>query len=161
VLLSAACGGAESEEAGTQLISGPGYTFRAPASWEIERKPRTILVVRPEEAETVAVSTFRLARPFRPEIWQRAVKELDRVVRQLAERLSPDAEISAGRTERIAGRRARVYDIRYERAERRLVERVGFVLRGRREYQLLCRWDAEEPETGEEACAELFSSFRL
>lgn len=117
--------------------------------------------MRPDEAETVAVSTFRLARPFRPEIWRRAVKELDRVAKQLGERLSPGAEVSPGRTERVAGRRARVYDIRYERAGRKLVERVAFILRGRREYQLLCRWDAEEPRTGEDACAELFRSFRL
>jgi hypothetical protein len=39
--------------------------------------------------------------------------------------------------------------------------RVAFVLHLRREYQLLCRWEDEEEETGREACAELFATFML
>jgi hypothetical protein len=118
-------------------------------------------VTRVDGVETVAVSAFRLARPFRPALWPAAVRELDRVAGQLADRLSPTAEISPGRTTVVAGRRARVYDIRYERAERQLVERVGFVLDGRREFQLLCRWSVEQAAVGMEACGQLFRSFRF
>jgi hypothetical protein len=89
------------------------------------------------------------------------VVELDGVASRLAERLAPDAARSPGRTQVIAGRRARVYDIVYTREGARRLERVAFVLNGRREYQLLCRWDSDDPEEGEEACMLLLSSFRL
>jgi hypothetical protein len=156
-----ALSGCGEEEAGSRVITGPGYTFLAPGDWELEQKPRTLAVTRVDGVETVAVSSFRLARRFRPALWPAAVRELDRVAGQLADRLSPAAEISPGRTRIVAGRRARVYDIRYERAERQLVERVGFVLDGRREFQLLCRWSVEQAAVGMEACGQLFRSFRL
>ncbi len=114
-----------------------------------------------DAVEHVEVATFRLARTYRPALWPSVVTELDSVASQLAERLAPDAARSPGRTVVISGRRARVYDIAYSRDGGRRIERVGFVLDGRREYQLLCRWDANDPEHGENACETVFSSFRL
>ena len=61
----------------------------------------------------------------------------------------------------IAGRRARTYEIDYTREGERLVDKVAFILEGRREFQLTCRIRVEEPDAGTEACDRLRSSFRL
>jgi hypothetical protein len=109
----------------------------------------------------VSVAVFRLGRPFRPALWEEAVEELNDVAARLAERLGPSALVESTRDATIAGRRARVYELGYTRGSERLLDRVAFVLVGRREYQLTCRIDAVEPEPGEQACAELVRSFRL
>lgn len=107
------------------------------------------------------MATFQLARPFRPALWDEAVRELNDVAARLAERLGPTAIVEEAREATVAGRRARAYEIGYRREGARLVDRVTFVLVGRREYQLTCRIAAAAPEPGEEACAELLRSFRL
>ena len=109
----------------------------------------------------MAVATFPLRRAFRPDLWDEAVGELDVVARDLAESLSPLAQLSNGRNTDVAGRRARLYEIRYERSGIPLVERAVFLFDGRREYQLTCRIDERNPERGESACAELFASFSV
>jgi hypothetical protein len=144
-----------------QEISGPTYTATVPAGWELERPPRTIAAESPDGPEAVSVAMFRLSRPFMPALWSEAVRELNDVAARLAERLGPTALVEETRDAVIAGRRARVYEIGYRRANARLLDRVAFVLVGRREYQLTCRIDVAEPERGEEACAELLRSFRL
>ena len=143
-------------------MQGNGFEASVPGEWEVNVGPRALRAFPDREAvERVEVVTFRLARRYRPALWPRAVVELDGVARRLTRELGPDAALSRGRTGVIAGRRARVYDIAYARDGDRRVERVAFVLSGRREFQLLCRWSASEPEAGEEACDLLFRSFRL
>ena len=132
-----------------------------PAAWPLERPPRTIAAESPDGSESVSVAVFRLGRTFRPALWDEAVEELNDVAARLAERLGPSALVEETRESRIAGRRARVYELGYRRGGERLVDRVAFVLVGRREYQLTCRIAGVEPQPGEEACAELFRSFRL
>ena len=133
-----------------------------PRGWESEVGTRRLRAAPSEDAvERVEVATFRLARPYRPELWKTVVAELEGVASRLAERLGADAARSPGRTVVISARRARLYDIAYSRDGGRRVERVAFVLNGPREYQLLCRWDADDPDEGKEACGLLFSSFRL
>jgi hypothetical protein len=102
-----------------------------------------------------------LRRAFTPDLWDEAIVELDVVARDLAHELSPLAQLSDPRSGVIAGRRARVYEIRYERSGVDLLERVAFLFVGRREYQLTCRIVATEPSLGEEACAELRASFEV
>jgi len=76
---------------------------------------------------------------------------------QLARRLR--ARLDAARTVRLAGRRGRQYEITFSWKGAEVRERITFVLRGRREYQLLCRWPADEAEPV--ACGLLLQSFRL
>ena len=66
--------------------------------------------------------------------------------------------ISSSETTNIAGRQARRYDIAYEARGKQLVERLVFVLRGKTEYLLLCRFD-QEGDT--EPCDELLRTFKL
>ena len=155
-----ACGGGGAGEPRT--VQGNGFSFTVAGGWETTVGMRRARAAPSEDAvERVEVATFRLARVYRAKLWPQVVGELDGVASQLAERLAADAARSPGRTQVVAGRRARVYDIAYSREGEQRVERVGFVLDGRREYQLLCRWDADDPDEGEEACNLLFSSFKL
>ena len=157
--LAAACGGGE--EPRERVIRGDGFTARVPYDWRIERAGRTIRAARRDGVETVAVTTFRLARPYRPQLWPEVVEELDGVAERLARALDPSARVVSGDTTRIARRRGRVYLMSYGHEGERLIERVGFVLEGRVEYQLLCRWSDKTHFAGRAACRRLFRSFRL
>lgn len=106
--------------------------------------------------EVVSVARFSLVRAFRPELWAQVVPQLDRAAAAVARQQS--GEVSDPQTVTIADRRARRYDIAYEDDGKQLVERIAFVLRGKSEYFLLCRY-----ERGGEtrACERLLATFRL
>jgi hypothetical protein len=127
----------------------------------VERAPQTVLAGNPDGPESVAVAVFRLAKPFRPELWNEAVGELNDVAARLAERLGPSALVVLSETATLDGRRARSYVITYRRAGQAMEDRVVFVLRGRSEYQLTCRVLVDEDDADVEACDELRRSFRL
>lgn len=155
-LLAAGCGG-ESERERAQTIHGSGFSFAAPSGWSVERGARTVQAV--DAGEAVAVTTFRLARPYRAELWPRVVPELDAVANRLARELG--GRVSRRETSVVDTRRARVYDLAGARDATR---RIGFVLNGRVEYQLLCRWRGDEQTTLASrltACETLFATFRL
>jgi hypothetical protein len=153
----AACGGGGGDE---RSVAGPGFTFSAPAGWDVETRGRSSSA-SPEEGATalVSVRVFRLARPYRPGLWETVEPELDRVAAELAEQLGGRIDSSA--TVVVDGRRAKRYDIRYERDGTEVVERTAFVLEGRREFQLVCRYEAADEDEGPRACAMLFSTLRL
>jgi hypothetical protein len=155
---TAGCGGG-GEEA-VQAVAGPGFGFSAPAGWEVELRGRSSSAT-PESGATelVSVRVFRLARPYRPALWPSVVSELDRVAGDLARQLGGRIESSAVVV--VDGRRAKRYDIRYERDGTEVVERTGFVLRGRREFQLVCRFEVSGDGAGRRACDLLFSTLRL
>jgi hypothetical protein len=81
------------------------------------------------------------------------VVELDRVAETLAKRLH--GSVTARQTTVVAGRRVRTYELTHDD----LVDRLTFVLRGRDEFLLTCRWQTADGEPA--ACAELVTSFRL
>jgi len=126
----------------------------------VERAPQTLLAGNPDGPESVAVAVFRLAKPFRPALWDEAVRELNDVAARLAERLGPTALVARSDSATLDGRRARSYVITYGREGRAMEDRVVFVLRGRREYQLTCRVLVDEDDADVEACDELKRSFR-
>jgi hypothetical protein len=86
---------------------------------------------------------------------------LNDVAARLAERIGPEAVVRRSGQATIAGRRARTYEIDYTRDGRQLVDKVAFVLDGRREFQLTCRIQVDDSDTGTDACERLRSSFRL
>jgi hypothetical protein len=155
-LALAGCGGGDDEP---RTVSGPGFAFSAPAGWETDVSGRAASA-RPERGATelVSVRTFRLAREFKPELWESVVPELDRVARELAAQLDGSIESSGEVT--VDGHRAKRYDIRYDRDGSEIVERTAFLLEGRRELQLVCRYEAGDDD-GRAACDLLFSSLRL
>jgi hypothetical protein len=135
-------------------VTGAGYRFSAPASWSVRRSGRGV-TAGSGAVDLVGVTTFRLARPYRPRLWAKAVTALDRTADALAAQLGGKLQDRA--TVVVAGRRARRYEVAYRHSGKELVERTAFVLMGRREHQLLCRFEAGADDG---ACRTLFSSFR-
>ena len=152
LLISAGCG---STGAGPErLVHGSGYSFSAPADWPVVRRTREVR--SSEGLSLLSVTRFPLVRSYRPELWPEVVGELDRAAAELARQ--QDGTVTESETATIAGRRARLYEIAYEDEGNELVERIGFVLRGKTEHLLLCRY-----ERGGEtrACERLLATFRL
>jgi hypothetical protein len=156
LLLLAGCGGGGSkpEPAPVKVVATAGASVAVPSAWTVSRTPTTVSASpKAGSEELVSVSIFRLLRPYSAALWTRVVPELDRAAQELAGELK--ATVGASRTVTVGGEKARQYDLSFTRAGKQLNERLTFVLRGRREYQLLCRWAATEPA----ACGSLESSF--
>ena len=137
-----------------KIVEGSDYHFNAPADWHVVRTERGVQVSN--GLPLVSVTRFPLLRKYRPDLWVRVVPELDRAATQLAQQQK--GNVSDSRTVTIVGQRARRYDIDYERDGKALVERIAFVLRGKTEYLLLCRYD-RGGDTG--ACDRLLATFTL
>lgn len=152
-LVAVGCGGGDGGTPGTsgQAVDGPGFTFRAPEDWTVKKTPTS--AEASQDTETlVSVTVLPLLRPYRPALFPRLVKELDRVAAGLAKGL--DGEVTASRTMTMpAGGKVRQYEITHGD----LVDRITFVLRGKREYQLTCRW--RKGDGAPDACAQLVASF--
>ena len=146
----AGCGGGTPDE--LREVRGSGYAFDGSSELEVTRSGRTLTAEL--DGHVVSVTTFRLARPYRAELWPSVVPELDGVAEQLAAKLG--GRVAARQTRVIAGRRARLYRIEGARDDTRL---VAFVLRGASEYQLLCRWPGDAAASG--PCDDLLSTLRL
>jgi hypothetical protein len=153
VLAVAGCGGGAGDEA-PQTVAGRGYALEVPAGWDVTRAPRTLSAE--SDGRLVSVTTFRLTRPYRTAQFEAVVPELDRVADDLAQRLG--GEPGRGRTVVVDGRKSRSYRTSFTRDGDDFDQRVVFVLRGRSEYQILCRWPS-----GEDAgfCERAVRSFRL
>jgi hypothetical protein len=152
VLTLAGCGGGS--QTVERTVHGTGYRFAAPAEWRVVRSGR---VVRVEHGlALVSVTRYALLRSYRPALWGHVVPELDRAAAGLA--AQQGGKVGESSTVTISGRRARRYDIDFTRDGRRLVERLAFVLRGKTEYLLLCRYEAGG-DTG--ACDRLLATFTL
>ncbi len=120
----------------------------------MQRIETKVIAKPPDGGEAlVSVSLFQLRRPYRPYLFRRVVPELDRAARLIAKQL--EGQIERSETLELAGRRARRYEIRFEADGKQLVERIGFVLKGFTEYQLLCRFERGD-EDGEAACRHLY-----
>jgi hypothetical protein len=152
LLAVAGCGGGTPQQG--QVVRGAGFTFVAPVGWKTVRKGRELQAAR--GTRLVSVTRFPLVRRFRPELWQQVVPELDRAAAAVARQ--QHGEVSDPRTVTIAGRKSRRYDVAYTNEGKELVERIAFVLRGKTEYLLLCRY---ERGGDSDACDGLLTSFKL
>lgn len=155
----AACGGSKSpQSSGNAEVQGPAFRFQAPAGWKTSTSP-TDAIARRDAAGTVSVSVsvFRLQKPYDPKIFAAAAKELDSVAAKLA--TQSRTVLTKSETITVDGERIRAYRLTAHPASgASFDERIGFVLRGRREYQLLCRAPVGSGDP-DNACALLYSSF--
>jgi len=140
-----------------QLVKGEGFTFSAPDSWTMTRASTTV-TVRPskDQPTLVSVTTLPLRSSYEPALFAKVVKGLDRLTTALAGKLN--GKVIARRTVVVGGIRSRQYDLAYEKDGTGLIDRITFVLRGKREYYVLCRWPADEGEPA--GCGLLKASFR-
>lgn len=143
-------GGAESTVGSGQTVSGTGFAFQAPVGWAVKVLP-TSAQARRDASTVVSVIVLPLVRPYRLSLFPRVAKELDRVASTYATHVK--GTLTSRRTVDVAGRKAREYEIIHGD----LVDRITFVLRGKRNFQLTCRWRSQDGEPG--ACAQLASSF--
>jgi hypothetical protein len=124
------------------VVRGAGFSFSAPAGWSTSRTQRAVRAERGNSR--VSVTTYTLQKPYSPALFGAAAKELDGVAAKLA--AAAGAALTEKRTVDVAGEKIRAY--------RFATMRIGFVLVGKREYQLLC-------EDAGGACKLLFNSFTL
>jgi hypothetical protein len=141
-ILSACGGGTKTPPLSTRLVRGPGFSFAAPGGWRTTRTQHA--VASSGGGAQVSVTTYTLQKAYRPALFAAAARELDRVASQLA--AEAGQKLTERETVEVAGRKIRAY--------RFGTMRIGFVLVGRREYQLLCR----QPGA---ACTLLFDSFSV
>jgi hypothetical protein len=124
------------------VVRGQGFTFSVPAAWRTSRTPRAV-TVRSGKSR-ISVTTYTLQKPYTPALFAAAAKELDGVAAKLA--AAAGTALNEKQTVAVAGEKIRAY--------RFGTKRIGFVLLGKREYQLLC-------EDAGDACALLFKSFSV
>jgi hypothetical protein len=150
-------GGGTTTAAEAQRVVGDGFSVGVPKGWTVERGARTVTLRRGSGPALASVTVLTLRKRYEPALFTRVSHELDRVSDALAEKLG--GKVVARRTIVVAGLRSRQYDLAYERAGAALIDRITYVLRGLSEYELLCRWQADEGESG--VCGLLATSFRL
>jgi hypothetical protein len=137
------CGGSSQKSGPTGTgVRGPGFRFEVPAGWTVRRQAGA--VTAHHGGQLVSVTRFSLRKPYDPGRFDEVAKTLDSVADRLAK--AAGSTLSESETTTVADRKVRAY--RYG------TRRIGFVLDGRREFQLFCT------QTGD-ACDLLFSSFTL
>jgi hypothetical protein len=158
--LAAGCGGggeSSTSAVEAQQVRGAGFTFSAPGGWAAARSARGATIRPGSSQELASVTVLSLRRRYRPALFTETARGLDRLTRALAAKLN--GKVIASRTVLVAGIRSRQYDLAYSRAGVGLIDRITYVLRGKAEYYLLCRWPAD---TGKpDACSLLTRSFRI
>ena len=146
VFILAGCGGSSQPPASPgRVVQGPGFSFAAPKDWAVRRTGRALVASQGDSV--VSVTRFTLLKPYDPKLFDRAAKELDGVAARLA--AQSGGELSESVTTVVDGRKIRAYRF----ASKGTPMRIGFVLVGKQEYQLVCSGDTGEP------CTLLFSSF--
>ena len=123
-----------------------------PPGWTIRRGDGVLAAQSGQAA--VSATTFTLLKRYDPSLFAKAAAELDRNAAKLAEQAH--GKLTEQLTVIVGGRRVRAY--RYTAGG--FDTRIGFVLDGKREVQLLCRAPSGSADPGG-ACALLFGSFRL
>jgi hypothetical protein len=150
VAILAGCGGSGAAQQPPQSLSGTGYRFQAPAGWTVSHAKGRVTASR--GAELVQVAAFPLLKPYRDGLFTRVEKELASRMGQIAQQtggtVSPATTVTAG------GIRSHSYEVKAGST----VDEYTFVLRGRREFQLLCR---REASPNDDACQQLLTSFTV
>ena len=144
-LLLAGCGGAANRS--WQQVEGDGFVYNAPANWTVDGSTAV-----DGQVDRVEVLVFRLLRPYDSTKRVGAARELDRVAAGIAAQLK--GSVMSRRSLEVGGLDGRTYTVVFNGK----TEQITFALRGRREYQLLCRHRLGADEA---PCAELVKSFRV
>ncbi len=127
-----------------QRVAAGGYHFRAPRGWRVTvAKDRTTVK---GGGAFLQVATFPLVRVYTAGLFDKVRSELDARMADVAKQSG--GEVAAHRVVTVDGARAHSYDVRVGKR----TDRYTFVLRGKREFLLLCSAEAA-------VCDELAASF--
>jgi len=147
LLILAGCGGSAHEQ--VHVVHGPGFRFEAPAGWRVSARGPSVRAT--QDSQLVQVTIFPLLKPYNDGLFAKVSRELDARMQGVARQLH--GTVGASRAVTAGGIRSHSYDV----ATGGDVVEYTFVLRGRREYQLVCRRPAKGSD---DACAGLLRSFR-
>jgi hypothetical protein len=148
-VILAGCGGSGAGKP-TQHLAGPGFRFDAPGGWSVTRGQGRVTAGSGQDL--VQVVTFHLLKPYSQNLFAKVAKELQ--VRMTAVAGQTGGTLAGSQVVTTAGTRAHSYQVR---AGKR-VDDYTFVLRGRREFQLLCRRDSPH---GDGVCRQLLQTFTI
>ncbi len=147
-LILAGCGGSGKPNAQPQAVTGPGFRFQAPAGWKITHTPSATAASR--DSELVQVARFKLVHPYTDKLFDRVAGELAARMKVIAAQTR--GTIVGAKTVTAAGIRSHAYDVKVGDH----LDQYTFVLRQRREFQLLCR---RRSSSSDAFCAQLVKSF--
>ena len=149
-LILSACGGsgAHKAQAGWTTLAGAGFRFQAPTGWKGNAQPKVARAAH--DGELVQVSTFPLAKQYTDALFTKVNRELRTRMQAVAQQVG--GKVTGERTVTAAGIRSHAYDL--TAADH--VDEYTFVLRGKREYLLLCRRKAGGDRS---FCERLVTSF--
>lgn len=143
------CGGSPAPKAQAVTVRGVGFSFQAPAGWHAASSAGRASASHGDEF--LQVTTFPLQKRYRPALFARVASELRQRMEALASQTG--GKVAGESTVSAAGVRSHGY--RVVTGDR--VDEYTFVLRGLREYQLLCHHTASESVS---PCAQLVASFK-
>jgi hypothetical protein len=147
-LILAGCGSSGAPK--VQSLAGPGFRFSAPGGWKVARTPRQVSASH--DSELVQVAEFPLVKPYRPSLFVPVATELEARMAQVAKQVH--GVVSPNGTATVAGIPSHSYRVKVGDH----VDEYTFVLRGLREYQLLCR---RRSSSSDVVCKRLVGSFTL
>jgi hypothetical protein len=150
VLILAGCGGSSAAKPQWQRVSASGSTFQAPRDWKIAKHGTA--TVAQSGLELVQVSAFPLVHPYTAGLFIKVETELRARMAAVAQQTG--GVLDGHSTVTAAGIRSHMWSVRA--ADR--VDEYVFVLRGKHEFQLLCRRKSSSPS---DVCDRLVSSFAL
>jgi hypothetical protein len=151
-LILSACGGSGANKAQTDwtTLAGAGFRFQAPSGWKGTAHSKVAQAAK--DGELVQVSTFPLAKPYTAALFTEVERELRARMQTVARQVG--GKVTGERTVTAAGIRSHAYDL--TAADH--VDEYTFVLRGKREYLLLCR---RKMDGDRSFCERLVTSFAL
>jgi hypothetical protein len=144
VLILSGCGGSGEPEVHWQRVSAGGYHFRAPEGWRVNVATDRTTVK--DGSAVLQVATFPLVRAYSAGLFEKVRSELDARMADVAKQSG--GEVEAHRVVTVDGAKAHSYDVRVGKR----TDHYTFVLRGKREFLLLCSAEAA-------VCDELAASF--
>jgi hypothetical protein len=150
VTILAGCGGSGTAKQRWATVDGYGFRFEAPVGWKVSRSTAKTAAAR--DSELVQVATFPLLKPYTDALFDRVARELAVRMQELAGETG--GKLSGRSTATVDGNRSHVYDV----AVGDHVDQYTFVLRGKREYQLLCR---RKTSSDDAFCKRLLATFAL
>jgi hypothetical protein len=147
----AGCGsGGHPNEPANRAVAGPGFRFMVPDAWKVTHTRNGVTVA--DDGRLVEVSTFPLARRYDDGLFTAVEKELKARMATLAE--ESGGTVRPGKPVTVAAIRSHSYRV----DGGGMVDEYVFVLRGKREYQLLCRRKSSDSD---DHCKLLLTSFRV
>jgi hypothetical protein len=147
----AGCGsGGHSNASADRAVAGPGFRFMVPDGWKVTHTRNGVTVA--DDGRLVEVSTFPLARRYDDSLFSAVEKELNARMAVLAR--DSGGTVTPAKPVTVAGIRSHSYRVESDG----MVDEYVFVLRGKREFQLLCRRKSSDSD---DHCKLLATSFRV